>query len=302
MIKVGYLISYDYEFLFTSLKGIYDHVDEIFLAIDQDYKTWSGNSFDIPENFFREIELFDTRKIINIYRDRFYIPGLAAIECDTRERNMLLKKMGRGWLIQLDVDEYIYDFSKVTEYLRKYWYLTLFPKLTPITFQGKWITLFKRVEGGYLIIDSDEHFSFITNQHSYTYIRNTKGAFNHFTNIIAIHQSWARDEMEVKTKITNWGHKDDFDTAEYFLDWKKLSKQNHKEYQNFHPISGKIWKRLSFIPSDSIDELLREISIKRPQVLFEPDIKNVFKVHIRKIWSKVRSTLVVSKEQQYNKK
>ena len=140
-IKVGYLISYDYELLFTSLKELYDYVDVIYLAIDENRKTWSGNYFVIPEVFFENINRIDVKKKIHIYEDDFYMPNLTPLECETKERNMLLKKMGKGWLMQLDVDEYIYDFKYISKYLKKYWYLTIFPKITPIIFRGKWVLL-----------------------------------------------------------------------------------------------------------------------------------------------------------------
>ena len=74
----------------------------------------------MPQSFFDEIKSFDSKNKIEFYFDNFYISELLPIECETRERNMLLKKMGKGWLIQLDVDEYVYDFSKVAKYLKKY--------------------------------------------------------------------------------------------------------------------------------------------------------------------------------------
>ena len=54
MIKVGYLISYDYELLFSSLPTVYDESDEIFLAIDKDRRTWAGNNFSLPSTFLKE--------------------------------------------------------------------------------------------------------------------------------------------------------------------------------------------------------------------------------------------------------
>ena len=92
MIKVGYLVSYDYNMLLTSIKQLYDYVDGIFIAIDRDRKTWSGNNFELPQSFFDEIKLFDSKNKIEFYFDNFYISELLPIECETRERNMLLKK------------------------------------------------------------------------------------------------------------------------------------------------------------------------------------------------------------------
>lgn len=283
MIKVGYLVSYDYNFMLTSIKELYNHVDEIYIAIDKEGKTWSGNLFEIPQTFIQEIRNFDSRKIIKFYFDSFYVAGLSPVECDTRERNMLLKQMGKGWLIQLDVDEYIYDFKKVAGFLRKYNYLTFFPKLTPVAFKGKLITLYRQLSDGYLYIDNGEQFSFITNQNSYTYVRKNNKIRNHYTNICVIHQSWARTESEIQMKIDNWGHRDDFDTQKYFMFWKKLTSSNYKEHKNVHPIAPEVWSELKFLPSQSIDDFIKVFGEKNPQKLKHLDSKEMIKALFRKI-------------------
>lgn len=283
MIKVGYLVSYDYNMLLTSIKQLYDYVDGIFIAIDRDRKTWSGNNFELPQSFFDEIKLFDSKNKIEFYFDNFYISELLPIECETRERNMLLKKMGKGWLIQLDVDEYIYDFNKVAKYLKKYWYLTLFPKLTPIVFRGKLVTLYRQLSDGYLYIENNEQFSFITNQSNYTYTRNNHMVRNYYTNINVIHQSWARTEDEIQMKIKNWGHRDDFDTQQYFEFWKNLSSSNYMNFKNVHPIVPEVWNELHFLPSTSIDEFISKYASNNFQKFIFLDKKKMIKALFNKI-------------------
>lgn len=283
MIKVGYLVSYDYKMLLTSIKQLYDYVDGIFIAIDRDRKTWSGNNFEIPQSFFDEIKSIDSKNKIEFYFDNFYISELLPIECETRERNMLLKKMGKGWLIQLDVDEYVYDFSKVAKYLKKYWYLTLFPKLTPIVFRGKLITLYRQLIDGYLYIENNERFSFITNQSNYTYTRNNYTVKNHYTNINVIHQSWARTEDEIQMKILNWGHRDDFDKQQYYEFWKNLSSSNYMNYKNVHPIVPEVWDKLNFLPSASIDEFILKYESNNLQEFIFLDKKKMIKALFNKI-------------------
>lgn len=283
MIKVSYLVSYDYYMLLTSVKQLYQYVDKIVIAVDKDFKTWSGNTFEIPESFFEEVQTFDTRNIIEFYFDQFYVSSLTPIECETRERNLLLKKMGRGWLIQLDVDEYIYDFKTLTNYLNKYWYLTLFPKFTPIVFKGKLITLFKQTEEGFLYIDNDEKFPFITNVNKYEFTRYITKVRNHFININVVHQSWARTADEIQIKIKNWGHRDDFNTQHYFEFWKNISSSNYMNYSNIHPINPEVWNKLHFLPSKSIDEFINKYSIRNEQVLIDLSKMKMFKSMVKKI-------------------
>jgi len=89
IIKAGFLISYDYEYLKIALPLIYscDDISEIYLAIDQNFKTWNGEDFTLPDSFFQWIKDFDTKKKITIYRDNFYVSELSTIDCDTRETN-----------------------------------------------------------------------------------------------------------------------------------------------------------------------------------------------------------------------
>jgi hypothetical protein len=283
MIKVGYLVSYDYSMLLTSVKQLYDHVNRIYVAIDIEKKTWSGNIFKIPDSFFDEVKQFDNQNKIEFYFDSFYVSDLSPIECETRERNLLLQKMGRGWLMQLDVDEYIYDFKSISQYLKKHWYLTIFPILTPIVFRGKLVTLYRNLTEGFLFIENDERFSFITNISNYEYTRNNNKVRNHFTNINVIHQSWARTEDEIQIKIKNWGHRDDFDTQKYFEFWKNLSNTNYKNYKNIHPIVPEVWNELQFIASQTIDEFIEKYSIKNKQNLIPVSKKKILKSVVKKI-------------------
>lgn len=282
MIKVGYLISYDYEMIFDSIGLIYNDVDAIFLAIDKNLKTWSGNDIEIKPYFFKKLKELDIKNKIHFYYDYFYIPELSPMECETRERNLLLKQMGKGWLIQLDVDEYIYDFKKTAKFLKKYWFLTLLPKWTPIVFRGKLVTLFKQIPEGFLYIRNHETFPFITNTAQYQKARANPTLYNHQTNVQVIHQSWARSKAEIALKIKNWGHRDDFDTKKYFEMWQELNINNHTEYVDFHPISPKVWDNLQYLKSENISGFLDEFSSNNPQKLTNISFKKILKILLRK--------------------
>lgn len=284
MIKVGYLVSHDYKLLLTSIKQLYNHVDRIFIAIDKDRLTWSGNYFEISDNFFDEIKLFDIKNKIEFYFDSFYNPELKPIENESRERNMLLKHMGKGWKIQLDVDEYIYNFKEVADYLNKYWYLTIYPKMTPIVFRGKLVTLFRQLSDGFLYVENNECFSVITNQSKNILTRNNYTVRNHYSNINVIHQSWARNEDEIQLKIKNWGHQDDFDTQKYFDFWKGLNSDNYREYKNFHPIVPEVWNELFFLESTSIDNFIDKYAAANFQKLTYIDPKKMVKALFNKLF------------------
>nr|WP_315134174.1 hypothetical protein [uncultured Flavobacterium sp.] len=286
MIKVSYLVSYDYFMLLTSIKQLYDYVDKIVVAIDIDRKTWSGNNFEIPESFFIEIKKYDIANKIDFYFDVFYLPELTPMECECRERNMVLQKLGRGWKIQLDVDEYIYDFETLAKYLNSYWFFTLFPKYTPVSLKASWITLFKKVSEGYFYLDNKEIFAFATNQSFNTYARDNNKALNFCIDLKVIHQSWARSENEIFFKIKNWGHRDDFDTMKYFEFWNNLNIFNYKKSKNIHPLRPEVWNELYFLESSTIDEFITKFSKNNIQVLSPMPTKKIVKSAIKKILGK----------------
>lgn len=266
-IKLGYLISYDYEYFFTSIKYVYDHVDEIFLSIDKDNLTWSGNKFVLDEDFYERVKTLDNKNKITIYKDSFYQPELTPIQCDTREREMLNKRMGKGWKIQLDSDEYMPDFDKITKYLYKYWYLTIWPNYTPVMLQGRLINLMKSTEKGFFYVDNNEPFAFITNQNNFIYARINYQIRNFNIDAYCIHHSWARKRSELITKMNNWGHTADFDTEEFLEFLGNINEKNYREFKNFHPISPQAWPRLQYMEAETVEDFILKFKVQKKQVL-----------------------------------
>jgi hypothetical protein len=258
IIKVGYLLSYDYQYIFNSLKLVYDFADKIVLCYDKDGKTWAGNDVSIPHSFFEEIRKIDIKNKISFYADSFYMENIPPMSLETRQRNMLAEKLGKGgWHIQIDSDEYPIDFKELTSFLRKHKYLLKKPEKTPVNFFVKFITLFKQTEDGFFVISPyTEPCFLITNQPNYKNARFPKNALHIDLDSYIIHQSWARDEEEILKKITNWGHKNDFDTKKFFDFWKNLNENNCTSLQNFHPLYPADWKSIKFIKAKNIEEVI----------------------------------------------
>lgn len=262
MIKVGFLVSYDFKYLYKSIPLVYEASDLIVLAVDKDRLTWSGNPLYIDPLFFDWVKEFDTLKKIVIYEDAFYIAKNTPAENDTRERNLLAKAMGEGgWHIQIDSDEYFNDFKGFVSFLNEKKQYLKNPKKQPIEIHVQWITLFKKVEGGFLYIkDSLDAVEVATNYPKYKYMRATRHSKKIITKFILLHQSWARDDDEIYTKITNWSHRDDSDNVAFFEFWKNISLENYKEVTNFHENDPTKWKALEFVSEAELDSLKINIS------------------------------------------
>lgn len=264
IIKLGYLLSYDYEYIFNSLSLVYDYADVIYICFDKDSKTWTGQKLEIPENIFSKIKSLDIQNKISFYSDSFYIPNTPPIDLETRQRNMLAEKMGKGgWHIQIDSDEYPLYFKELCSFLRKHKYLLRNPHKTPANFFVKFITLFRKTENGFLAVTPYQEPCFlITNLPDYFNARYPKNPVTYHIDSYIIHQSWARDEDEIYTKIKNWGHTNDFDVDTFYSEWKDVSLDNYSKLENFHPLNPEDWQSLEFIEAKNIDDLIATLRKK----------------------------------------
>jgi hypothetical protein len=284
-IKVGFLVSYDYEFLKVSLPNVYDHVEEIILAVDIDGKTWSGHDLTITDDFWKWVKETDTAHKIKIYKDHFYIPGLSPMECDTRERNMLGKEMGNcDWYVQIDSDEYFVDFEAFIKKLRH------FKADGPTTIHCSVATLFKQLSSGYLVVgESFEALSFATNHPVYDLARNnTSGNKSVEWNDLVLHQSWARTEEEILQKLDNWSHKHDFNTESLFKLWNAVDEFNYYCLKDFHPLVPVMWPRLILI-NGTIEEILYALKPFKGNTMIDLIRKKKRKNVFSRVWKEIRA-------------
>lgn len=252
MIKVGFLVSYDYELLKHSIPRVYDEAHSIALAKDKYQRTWGGNTFEIPESFFEWVKSIDTEGKISIYEDDFYVPGLSNRENDTRERNMLARFMGEGgWHVQVDSDEYFLDFRAFCDYLRS------LDTEEHVTICPWFITTFKKLDNGYLFISGNkEYYPVATNYPYYDRVRTTLNNKTIYTDHLIIHDSWSRTEEDLWFKLNNWGHNIDFNVLAYFKLWKAVDKSNYRYINNYHPFTNLLWQDLTFVEGKDIEEML----------------------------------------------
>jgi hypothetical protein len=252
-IKVGFCVAYDWAFLRKSLPLIYDYADRICLSLDRNRRSWSGNLYDFDEtSFWKFITDIDTRTIIDVYEDDFYDPALTPIQNDSRQREMMARRMGEGgWHVQIDSDEYFFDFPGF-----KYYLLSVHSCPTgrerPLNVCCAVIPLIKKLENGYIFVRGNirklEFFPLATNRPQYSTARRN-GHFNHVSPFFVLHETWARGEEDLLAKINNWGHVYDIDDKMSYINlWKAIDAYNWRYIQDFHPLVGLTWQRLGFVP------------------------------------------------------
>lgn len=265
MIKTGFLVSYDFEYLKISLPLVYQHSDLIVLCIDKDRMSWSGNKFQFDESIFEWVRSVDTANKIQIYEDGFYDPSRTSMESDNYQRTKLAEYMGPGgWHVQLDTDEYFPGFGEFVAFLRAHNSYLNRPETKPIDIGAFLIPIIKRYKEGYIFVkNSRESFVLATNFPEYTAARRSKHRII-FANHYVFHQSLARSEEEIKFKIFNWGHNQDFNTASYYKLWEVLDKDNVRFIKDFNPVYGSTWHELDFIDADDMAEFIKTYSQSFP--------------------------------------
>lgn len=263
-IQTGFLVSYDYEKLKKSIPPVYCDSDEIFLAIDSENRTWSGNQFSIDESFFSWLEEIDVDNKITIYCDNFFDPSLSPIDNDTRERNMLGQKMGIGnWMIQIDSDEIFIDFKGFVQKLKKYDHYLEDPGRKKIQFAAFHINAYKYLKKGLLFVDEPTKFYLATNYPEYKHAKNTRMRVI-YINSYVLHEGLARTEEELRFKLQNWGHKEEINNS-FLNKWLMANESNYKEIKDVFYLNPKTWKSLGYFPSESLTDIQQFIA-KNPNL------------------------------------
>lgn len=253
-IHVGFLLSYDYDLLKLSLPPVYKTADRIFLAVDKELRTWKGQKFTIETEFYNWLKEFDIDNKIEIYEDDFYRPELSTLENDTRERTMLSQKMGIGnWLIQVDSDEYFIDFEKFVHDLRKYDSYLDHPEKNKIQIFAFWLIIYKYTENGILYIDKPQKSVFATNYPNYKNARRTNERVIYLDSLV-LHESVARSEEQLRFKLENWSHNVDVN-KDFLNKWISVNENNYQEMTDFYYIEPERWKKLSYFPTNKIQEI-----------------------------------------------
>lgn len=270
MIKVGFCVSYDWEFLKHSIPRVYQEADIICLALDKDRHSWKCNPYQFDDDaFYAFVKSIDTQNKIDIYEDDFSLSELNSRENCNRHRMMIAERMGKGgWHIQVDSDEYFLDFSAFVKDLKKI-HTNPTGDEFPINVCVNWTPIIKKVNNGFLFVDFQqsfpESFPAATTTPNYERARHN-GFFNIYTKHYAIHQTQARNKEDLTFKINNWGH-----SAEELKDinyrnsllklWDVLDEYNYTRVKNFNFTVPEVWPSLNYCKAENIEELISKIKI-----------------------------------------
>jgi hypothetical protein len=290
-IKIGFCVAYDWEFLKISLPLVYSLADKICLSLDKDRTSWTLQKFAFDDAaFYSFVKEADARNIIDIYEGDFHQTNLTPMQNEVRQRKLIATRLGEGgWHLQLDTDEYFVDFEDFVAFLKKY------KSNMQVNITCPWYTMYKQVKNGCLFISENEQeleFIPIATRYPHYEFGRRNGYFNIKTPFVILHQSWARSEQEILQKISNWGHKEDFDVMQYYQRWQTLNETNFGAYQNFHPIHPEIWKQLEFREGQDLPTIIANLKNAPPFNIDKRKLRkenSVWRSRIKHYLSKIKN-------------
>lgn len=244
------LISYDAEYLPSSIASYYEYVDEIVLGLDESRITWSGNKFSFDEgNLWKALKDIDYDGKIVVIEDNFHKSKIA-LENDNYERNFLKEKCTHDWIFSFDADE---ELVNAKDFFLKYVPLVeRYSTKTDLLFT--WLLPYKEFEDSYLVIGDEQGNwfagdtqGFVTDRsNQFTYCRWTNNKSQVLTPLGILHWSFCRSAESLNTKLNNFGHSDKTPTDPFFYTWKQVTLDNYTQLRNFKTsgFGNNQWSRL----------------------------------------------------------
>jgi hypothetical protein len=258
------LISYDANYLPSSIKSYYDYVDEIILGLDENRISWSKNKFEFDEdNLWSELSKIDTKDKIRVVESNFHRSSIP-IENDTHERNFLKEQCVHDWVLSFDADEILVNAKPFFNN-----YFPIVEAYNNIELMFTWFLVYKEFEEGYLVIADEDRkniftkdvqgFSARKNLHTYTYCRWTNAEKKVITPLAILHYSFCRPDKELSKKINNFGHSVESKKDPFYSIQKQITLDNYKNLINFKTSNmGAQWPTLKFVPRNEFDGYITE--------------------------------------------
>ena len=257
------LISYDADYLPSSIEKYYEYVDEIILGVDKDRISWSNNNFSFDETvLWKELGRIDGDSKISVIEEDFHKSEIR-IENDNYERNFLKEQSTHDIIVSIDADEQILDAKD------------FFYNFLPLSYNYidkydicmNWATPYKKIDDTVLVIaehdDSPllaENQGFVTDKNStFTYARWTNKSSTGLNRILSpvmmLHYSLCREKEALHEKIHNIGHSDIVEQDPFYEIWSNVTLDNYHELRDFKTSGiGEIqWPKLFAVPVDELE-------------------------------------------------
>ncbi len=232
-------IAYDYKYAMGTIRSYYTIANEIILGLDEDRISWSNNKFEFDDDYFAAfIKEIDKDNKITIAEGNFH-SHKRPIDNDTDERQRLCNACKEGnWVIQIDSDETLQNPIDFEQWMKE--------ANRDHLIKAEWITVYRIFGDDALVVERPQKAMIPVGSVQGTKLnlcRETSQPDSH-SNLVLLHNSWGRTRAELKQKLENWGHSQDFDTDKYLELWDSIDMDNYQNYTNLHPLNGPLWPKL----------------------------------------------------------
>ncbi len=232
------LVAYDYKYLPPVIKSLYSIADEIILGLDRDRISFTKKPFEFDTVEFQSmIRRLDPEGKIRVVEEDFH-SAPDPMACETHERNYLSGLCQKGnWIIQIDSDEILLNPEEFKEWIDS--------GNGSGMILAHWILVYKKIGNELLVVDKENHHHPVGTRLRGGYIgaRHT-GQNKKVSPLRLLHFAYGRTPEEMRIKLKNWSHANDFDTDKYFEFWKGVGLDNYSQVKDIHPMEGSAWPSL----------------------------------------------------------
>jgi len=280
----AYVLAADPTWLVESVRSYYQHVREIAVSYDRDGRGWTGS----PVRTHECLELL--RQVDTDGKIR-WVPGSFGsgdssdyLGAETRQRRLALAEASNGadWVLQIDTDEILPNWTALEEVLTE----ASIRKLPAVEWPMR--VLYRRLRNGrYLEIataDRRTHFEYpgpiavrpgvqliearrtdgdflrpvVFGDRSSLQVQRASERFEHRIELVAppdaiVHNSWARNSKDIRSKISASGHNQGNRSWLYYYTRWLPSSFTWRALRRFHPLYPPLWPRLQI--SESLPDI-----------------------------------------------
>ena len=268
----AYLLAADPTWIEPSVRSYYGVVEKIFVSYDRDKIGWTGAPIAADECIER-IRAIDVDRKVRLVEGSFFRKDSSPMENDTAQRQHALTEAGKDadWVVELDTDEVMPDAPYFVDRLREVppdreacmWPMrVMFKQLSATSFlevstRGR--TPYSEYPGpvacrpGVKLIAA-RRSSGPQWRHGIRY-----GWWDYLVRPTirpdaliepgkaVLHFSWARNDDEIRRKLSSWSHARDFDREAYLNDVWRASESRWRSLRNFHPVQPALWPALRIV-------------------------------------------------------
>jgi hypothetical protein len=272
----AYVLAADTSKLVDSLRSYYSVVTKIIISCDRNSRGWTGAPIRV-DDVISIVKSIDTdNKCIIHYGDYssadFNVDPMAGETFQRNEALVVAAEYGR-WILQIDSDEVVSDVNSLVYWIQ-YAETNRFEAI-----EWPLAVLYRKIGSNYLLVcgtDGSPIYEYpgavaVRADCRVVHARRVDGKMLRLvvlgdvsskslendiqpneTRLVCLspkqsimHYSWSRSTSEIFEKVKSWGHANGLKSYMYVMFVWLLSPITYRFLRSFHPMSGRLWPRLT---------------------------------------------------------